>query len=465
MSLKSQFDALKTMHQLSPYPEVNRRIAVLNLLKKSLQTHAEDLVKAVFQDFSHRARMETLFLELFPAIKAINYCIKHSKSWMRKRRRKVSWLFAPAHAHQMPQPLGVVGIMVPWNYPLYLAIVPMAYALAAGNRVMVKMSELSPQTGRLLDGLIKEAGLSDYIDIVNGEVEVAKEFASLPFGHLLFTGSTAVGKQVMRAASDNLTPVTLELGGKSPAVISKTVNEAYFDRLLMGKLFNAGQTCIAPDYLMIPKGWESKLANFAKQFIQNRYPQLMSNQDYSAIISEDHKNRLLDLLEDAKRKGADVQMLGDLKPQSRKIPLALVFNVDPSMRIMQEELFGPILPVMTYGHFKEAIQWINRLPNPLALYYFGADKDEIEALKKQTLSGSLSINETIIHIAVDDLPFGGVGASGMGVYHGREGFDIFSQLKPVFVQSRFSPFSWFYPPYGKLMRLLLTRLGGLQLKE
>ena len=243
------------------------------------------------------------------------------KGWMKKRSRHVSWMFKPASAYLMPQPLGVVGIMVPWNYPVYLALVPAIYALAAGNRVLIKMSEYSSHTGMALKDLIKSIGAENYIQIVNGDVEVAKKFASLPFGHLIFTGSTAVGKAVMNAASQNLTPVTLELGGKSPAILSETMNPKYFNRLFMGKLFNAAQTCIAPDYLLIPNAWKEKVKNEFRHFIELHYPDLMNNEDYSSIICEAHKQRLLELLNDAKAKGAEVVQFGEFNPLSPRFPV------------------------------------------------------------------------------------------------------------------------------------------------
>jgi coniferyl-aldehyde dehydrogenase len=329
---------------------------------------------------------------------------------------------------------------------------------------MIKMSELSTNIGETLSKLIHSINLESEIAIINGDVSVSRKFSSLPFAHLLFTGSTQVGKLVMKAASENLTPVTLELGGKSPVVISKSMNKRYFKRLFMGKLFNAAQTCVAPDYLLIPKGWESKIEEELKRFIHKAYPELISNKHYSSIISAHHKQRLLDILEDARTKGARIVEFGELSTETSKLPLYLLFNVSKEMRVMQEEIFGPILPVLSYQTFQEAIDYINTEPNPLALYYFGEDKEEQQAIKTLTLSGAFTINDTIMHIAVDDLPFGGVGNSGMGHYHGQEGFNAFSKLKPIFVQRCISTVSWLYPPYGTLMRTFLSWIGGIKLK-
>lgn len=465
MDLKTQFETLQSQYQINPYPSLQERTKILRIIKEALQNEAYSLAEAINRDFTHRSEQETLFLELFPTIKAINFCLKKMKHWMKKRPRNVSWMFAPARAYLAPQPLGVVGNMVPWNYPVYLALVPAIYAIAAGNRVMIKMSELSPNTGQMLESLIHSLAIDHFIQVINGDVEVAKQFASLPFGHLMFTGSTAVGKSVMSAASKNLTPLTLELGGKSPAILSSSMNPKYFRRLFMGKLFNAAQTCVAPDYLLIPDGWQNKVEEEFNKFIHIHYPDLMNNEHYSSIISENHKQRLLELVQDAKSKGAHVVEFGELNGSNNKIPVFLLFGVTQDMRVMQEEIFGPIIPMLSYKSLTDAVEYINSKPNPLALYYFGENDAEQQLIETKTLSGALTINDTLMHIAIDDLPFGGVGQSGMGQYHGQEGFDTFSKLKPVFVQSRFSTLHWFYPPYGRLMNLFLAKIGGIKIKK
>jgi coniferyl-aldehyde dehydrogenase len=462
MELLNQFKQLQIEYETNSYPTLQERKRILLDLKKGLQSYAYVFVESVNKDFTQRSEVDTLFCDVFPTIKAINFCLAKIKYWMKNRKRDVSWQFMPAYAYLAPQPLGVVGIMVPWNYPIMLSLIPAVYAIAAGNRVMIKMSELSIHTGLVLQELIRTLGLSHYIDVINsGDVAVSKQFAELPFGHLMFTGSTKVGRQVMQAASLNLTPVTLELGGKSPVLITTSMNLNYFKRVFMGKMLNAAQTCIAPDYLLVPSGWSDRIENEFKKFIAVHYPDLMNSNSYSSIISKSHKQRLLNLLDDARDKGARVVAFGDLNEDDCKMPVYLLFNVTSDMRVMQEELFGPILPVLTYNTFTEAMAYINSMPNPLALYYFGEDKAEIKLLQTQTLSGALLINDTVIHVAVDDLPFGGVGASGMGHYHGREGFDAFSKLKPIMVQRRLSPMVLLYPPYGKLMRLVLSWFGGI----
>lgn len=465
MMLIHQFEQQKKQYTDNPYPSFLQRKEALLAIKELLQHQANAFAFAVNQDFSHRARQETLFLEISPSIKAVDYCLKHLKQWMAAKKRRVSWYLKPSTAKVIAQPLGVVGIIVPWNYPIYLAIVPIIYALAAGNQVMVKCSELTPATGQLLASLFSQSVLNQYVKIINGDASVAQQFSQLPFGHLLFTGSTATGKQVMANASTNLTPVTLELGGKSPVILSNTINESYLERLFMGKLFNAGQTCIAPDYLLIPKGQEARLEAVFKDFIAKHYPNLIHNDNYSSIISEHHKQRLEALLTDARDKGARIVAFGENNSIGRKLPVYLLFDVHQDMRVMQEEIFGPLLPVMAYDEFDQALAIINRNPTPLALYYFGHNQNEINQLTFQTLSGALTINDTIMHIAIDDLPFGGVGQSGMGHYHGHEGFLTFSKLKPVFVQKRFSPVRWFYPPYGRLIDTFLRYFSGIRLKN
>ena len=463
MNLLSIFENKKESFLKNSYPLIAERRDNLLALKRLLQTRASDLARVINADFSHRANAETLFLEVAPAIKAIEYCIANLCKWTKPRKRHIAWYLKPSKACLIAQPLGVIGVIAPWNYPIYLSIVPLVYALAAGNHVMIKMSELTPTTGLLLEQLINQhPALKEVITIINGGVDLAKEFAALPFGHLLFTGSSEIGKQVMATASQNLTPVTLELGGKSPALVSSSVEPAYLDRLFMGKLFNGGQTCVAPDYLLLPRGMEGRLENLFGKFLEKHYPDLINNDNYTSIISSHHKERLQDLLADAKSLGARVVEYGNEQNNNRKMPVYLLFDVKPDMAIMKEEIFGPLLPVSSYDTFQDALDVIVDKPNPLALYYFGNDDEEIRQLQRNTLSGALVINDTIMHLAADDLPFGGVGHSGMGHYHGQEGFDTFSKLKPVFIQRRFSPVTWLYPPYGLLLNLFLRYIAGIR---
>lgn len=462
--MEELFAKLEKSYQQQPYLSVKQRKDILHALAKLLNEHIAEISDAISNDFSYRSSDETLILEIVPCLSAIHYCLKHLNKWVKRRKRHLPWYFAGAKAYVFPQPLGVVGVMVPWNYPLFLAFGPAIYALSAGNRVMIKMSEQSTYLGETLNRLISASPLlTQHIAIINGDVEVAKQFSSLPFGHLLFTGSINVGKLVMQAASKNLTPVTLELGGKSPVIVSKTANPDLFERIFIGKLFNAGQTCLASDYLLIPQGWEEKIEASFRQFMQKRYPDVITNQDYTSIISSTSRSNLLALIDDAREKGGHILQFGEEEAQhNNKMPVYLILNANQDMEVMKKEIFGPILPVLTYKTIDDVTAVIHSMSKPLALYYFGEDKQEKKLMLEGILSGATTINDTLTHVAVDDLPFGGVQYSGMGEYHGREGFDRFSKLKAVFEQSRFSFISMIYPPYSKFGKGLLRYIAGIK---
>jgi aldehyde dehydrogenase (NAD+)/coniferyl-aldehyde dehydrogenase len=369
--------------------------------------------------------------------------------------------FLPGRARVLHQPLGVVGVIVPWNYPLYLAVGPLVAALAAGNRVMVKMSEYTPATSDLFARLVAKHFAADEVAVVQGDVGVAQAFARLPFGHLLFTGSTKVGYSVMRAAAENLTPVTLELGGKSPAILGPDYPlEKFVERVMVGKTMNAGQTCIAPDYVLVPAGQAREFIAAARKVVDACYPDILRTPDYSSIVGERHYRRLLGLIEDARGHGAEVVPLASAEPDAatRRIPPVALLNVGADMQAMQEEIFGPILPVVGYRDLDEAIRYVNARPNPLALYYFDHDRGRIDHVLERTLSGGVTINDTLLHIAQDSLPFGGVGESGKGHYHGFEGFETFSKKKAVFFQSRVNGMGLFKPPYGKVFERMVNFL-------
>jgi len=376
---------------------------------------------------------------------------------MRPQRAGVSIWFQPGRARIVKQPLGVVGVIAPWNYPVLLAVAPLVSALAAGNRVMIKMSELTPRTGELLARLMRGAFSDDRVTVFNGGVDLARAFAALPFDHLLFTGSTAVGRQVMAAAAPNLTPVTLELGGKSPALVAPGYPpDAAARRIMWGKCLNAGQTCIAPDYVLLPESAESAFVAAARDEVRRLYPSGAASADYSAIVSDAHYRRLTAWAEEARQQGANLIPLGDgLSDVSRKMPPVILTHVEDGMRVMQEEIFGPLLPVRTYAHFDEALAYITARPRPLAFYYFDEDRARTRRVLERTVAGGVTVNDTILHIGQVHLPFGGVGASGMGVYHGEAGFTTFSKRTGVFVQSRWSVLGAAKPPYGRLAERLL----------
>lgn len=452
-----------SQHQASRQQNIFTLEQRQQFLKKLLQVvlkYRHALAEAIAADFGHRSANETDILELVPALENIRYTLKKLPKWVAPQKRETSILFMGTRTQLIPQPRGVIGIIVPWNYPIYLALGPLIGALAAGNRAMIKMSEYTPKTGELLQQILSEIFPTEIVSVINGGVDIAKAFSKLAFDHLLFTGSTQIGKQIMQAASENLTPVTLELGGKSPAIIGPDAHwKSAVERIMMGKLLNAGQTCVAPDYVLLPTGKESQFVEIAKQIVNHHYPDLLNNPDYTHIINQSQWERLRNYLREAEEQGANVIPLAtSLKTNSqlqRKIPPTLILNPASHLQLMQHEIFGPILPVISYQSLDEAINYVNSRSIPLALYYFGKNNDLIQSVIQKTRAGGVSINDTLLHVAQDDLPFGGVGASGMGQYHGYEGFMTFSHLKPIFYQSRYSTFSWLYPPYKKLIKLAM----------
>ncbi|WP_313950907.1 coniferyl aldehyde dehydrogenase [Accumulibacter sp.] len=457
-SLAACFARLQNAARSDPNPDWVVRDRRLLALERLLLDNAQSLAAAVREDFGHRSAAETRLLELFPSHQAIRHARRHLRRWMRPQARSVSWWFQPGRAEVRYQPLGAVGIMVPWNYPIFLAAAPLAAALAAGNRVMVKMSDMAPNTALLFADLVAKNFADDELSVVEGDASVAQEFSRLPFDHLLFTGSTAVGHHVMRAAADNLTPVTLELGGKSPAIIGPGLEStSHFahavERIVIGKCMNAGQTCIAPDYVLLPAGQEEAFIDRARSVVAACYPDIAHTADYSTIIDQRHYARLCAHVEQARASGARIVELAPgavADPATRRLPPLVLLGVGDDQRVMQEEIFGPLLPIRPYRNLDEAIAFVNRRPRPLALYYFDRDQTQIDRVLNETVSGGVTINDTILHIAQDDLPFGGVGPSGMGCYHGCDGFQTFSARKGVFRQSRWSGIALFKPPYGTL---------------
>jgi acyl-CoA reductase-like NAD-dependent aldehyde dehydrogenase len=461
--LAQRFDAQRAAFARAPYPDAATRERHLAALERLLRDNATAIADAVSRDFGHRSAHETQLLELFPSLEAVRHARRHLRKWMRPKRRATSLWFLPGRAQVIAQPLGVVGIIVPWNYPVYLAIGPLVAALAAGNRALVKMSELVPATGALLAELVRAAFDPDEVAIVTGDADVGRAFAALPFDHLLFTGSTGVGRAVMRAAAENLTPVTLELGGKSPAIVGPDYPiEAAAERILVGKLMNAGQTCIAPDYTLVPAARLREFVDAARRVVAACYPDPLRSPDYSSIIDARHFARLTGYVDEARGQGAEVLMLGPtgVAPDAgtRRIPPTLLVGAPDSCRVMREEIFGPILPVIAYASFDDALAYVNARPRPLALYCFDRDASRIRRVLTETVAGGVTINDTILHIAQDDLPFGGVGPSGMGQYHGYDGFLAFSKQKGVFRQARVNAMTLFKPPYGKTFERLVDFL-------
>nr|WP_218176336.1 coniferyl aldehyde dehydrogenase [Pseudomonas putida] len=444
----------------NPMPPLAQRRQWLKSLREAVLADQQRLIEAIDTDFSGRSADETLLAELLPSVQGIRHAERQLKRWMRPARRTVGLAFQPASARVLYQPLGVVGIIVPWNYPLFLAIGPLTCALAAGNRVMLKLSEATPASALALKTLLERVFPHELVSVVLGEVEVGQAFARLPFDHLLFTGATSVGRQVMLAAAQNLTPVTLELGGKSPAIVSSSVPlDSAAERIAFGKTLNAGQTCVAPDYVLVPRERLNAFSDACRRAVHRLYPRIADNPDYSAIINPRQLQRLQHLLDDARSKGAQIiDLYPDEPRQGRRLPPQLLLEVNDSMQVMQDEIFGPLLPVVPYDSLDGALAYINERPRPLALYYFGYDRAEQEYVVQHSHSGGVCLNDTLLHVAQDDLPFGGIGPSGMGHYHGHDGFLTFSKAKAVLAKQRLNAARLIYPPYGKALQRLVYKL-------
>jgi coniferyl-aldehyde dehydrogenase len=443
-------------HLRAPYPSLEERRARLRAIERVLLDDRDAIAAAIHQDFGHRCTEESLMLELFTCVDGIRHAIRKLPRWMRPERRAVSLLFATGRNRLVPQPKGVVGIVSPWNYPLFLTVSPLTSALAAGNRAMIKMASHSQTLCRLLHEKLGAVLPEEVVAILPGVP--AREFSTLPFDHLLFTGSADAGRTVMRDAAENLTPVTLELGGKSPTIVCDDfdVDEAA-SRILYAKLVNAGQTCLAPDYVFVPESARERFVAAARRIVPTRYPDIKDS-SYTSIIDEKSYRRLRQWLEDAEAKGATVIPLvpgAAFDDDLRKIPPHLVLDATEDMAVLREEIFGPLLPVKTYRDLDEVIAYVNGKDRPLGFYVFTNDRAREEKLLQATLSGGVTINNCMLHVAQHDLPFGGVGPSGMGHYHGREGFVELSKMRPVFTSPRFSLLPMLYPPYKPRHRRLI----------
>ena len=446
-------------------PTLADRKARLKRLRAAVLAHRREVAEAVSADFGHRSHHETDLMEIVGAIQTIDYLIRNLRRFMKPERRHVGLFYRTGRAYVEYQPKGVIGVMAPWNYPFSLTIIPLATALAAGNRAMLNPSELTPRTSEAIRRMLEEIFPPEEVAVVLGGPEIGAAFSGLPFDHLLFTGSTPVGRKVMKAASDNLVPLTLELGGKSPVIVERGhVNDRTMASIVFGKLSNSGQTCVAPDYAMLH---EDDLDMFVSQFgasVARSYPSGPTSRDYTSIVSDRHYDRLGSLIEDARAKGARVIETG-IQPKraterARTLAPTLIVGAGDDAAIMQEEIFGPILPVRTYRTIDDVINYVNARPRPLALYYFGAQDADCERLLARTTSGNVGINNTMIHVAQDDLPFGGIGPSGMGAYHGIEGFRAMSHAKGVFVQGRWGLPRLLGAPFGRLADFATRMLLG-----
>ena len=440
-------------------PDYDRRMQALGALRDGVRARQEDLVRAVSDDFGGRAREETLLLELFPLYDQIRHARRHLAGWMRRRTVASTWFLKPSRAFYQYQPIGVVGVMGAWNYQLLLTLGPLVDALAAGNHVMLKPSEVTPRSAEMIARIVAETFPAEYVGCVTGDVEVARAFSQLPFDHLFFTGSGHVGQLVMQAASANFTPVTLELGGKCPAIVHETypVKRAA-ERIMAAKLYNAGQTCVAPDYVLLPAGKEAAFEQEARRLVSAMFPGFAANQDYTRIVNQRHVERLRAMIADAAAKGGRIVEFMPAseraRPGDRLVPPTLILSATAGMQVMQEEIFGPILPVVSCDTLADAIAFVNARPRPLALYYFDEDRGRQDAVLARTLSGGVTVNDCLVHLGQLNLPFGGVGASGMGQYHGFDGFVTFSKKRGVMIQRRWAATSLFRPPWRRRQRII-----------
>ena len=444
-------------HQMRPEPLALRKDRIQRAMKL-LTDHADDLCKVMAADFGNRSPHQSMITDIAGTVNFGKYCLKHMDKWSRPEKRHVQFPLGllGAKAEVRYEPKGVVGILSPWNFPVNLSFGPLMQIFAAGNRAMIKPSEFTEKTSLLTKELVEEYFTPDECAVFTGGPEVAAAFSELPFDHLIFTGSTATGRKVMESVAKNLVPVTLELGGKSPVFLGESADFAKAgERVALGKMLNAGQICLAPDYLYVPESKQDEAIHGVWQGTANMYPTLLDNEDYASVVTDRHFDRLQELVADARDKGAEVIEVNPgnedfSNTNARKMPLTILKNVNDDMRAMQEEIFGPVLPVKTYRHIDEAIDYVNDHDRPLGLYFFGQDSDEREKVLSRTISGGVTVNDVIFHVSMEDLPFGGVGPSGMGSYHGVEGFREFSHARSIYTQPKIdvAKLGGLKPPYG-----------------
>ena len=447
---------------LAQRPDRAQRMADLDRLAAAIKAKREAILEAINADFGRRAAVETLAADVMVTLEEIKHVRKHLRSWMKPKRAPINALFLPARGEIRYLPLGVVGIVAPWNYPFQLAIIPLVDAIAAGNHVMLKPSEFTPRTSALIRELCAAVFPAERVAVVEGDAQVGAAFTALPFDHLLFTGSTAVGRKVMAAAAPHLTPVTLELGGKSPALIAPDFDIHHAaERIATGKLFNAGQTCVAPDYVLVPEARKDEFVNAYLAAVAKRHPQLAGNADVTCVINPKQAGRLREWLDDAKQRGVPIRQHA---PDDGKqapgeiIPPTVLIDPPDEARVMQEEIFGPLLPVKGYRTHDDAIAYILGRDRPLAFYPFDRDRARLERTLDTVVAGSVCVNDTLIQFGQHELPIGGVGASGMGHYHGHQGFLTFSKAMPVLHQARLNGMGLFDPPYSTLIKRVLDFL-------
>lgn len=460
-SLPEQLIRLRQACQANPMPSQAQRRTWLLGLKGALLAQRQALCDALALDYGQRSGYDSLIADILPCVMQIDYSLRRLKGWMRPERRHAGLLLAPARVEVHYQPLGVVGIMVPWNFPVMLSLGPLITALAAGNRAMIKLSEFTPHTNAVLRTLLETVFDDDEVVVIEGDAGLAAAFSTLPFDHLLFTGSTAVGRMVMAAAAPQLTPLTLELGGKSPCLIAPDMPLALaVERMIFGKSLNAGQICVAPDYVLLPRGQEQAFIEAYQAHFRRLYPKGLDSPDYGSIINAVQYERLTAWLDEASQAGAQVHPCATPARDDgahRLVP-HLLTEVPGHCQVMQQEIFGPLLPLVPYDDIDEAIAYVAARPRPLALYLMSLDETLQRRLIRETHAGGMAINESLFQAAADDAPFGGLGPSGMGHYHGREGFLTFSKAKTVLRRGRFSTGSLIHPPYRRWYQRLMMAL-------
>ena len=452
-AMRATFERMRVASRRDSYPTQAVRTERLVRLAKMTRRHAQDIIDAISSDFGVRSAHETLIADLLAVDESIRYAKRHLRKWMSPKRVPTDIKYRPGYNRLIPQPIGVIGVVAPWNYPYQLSMLPAVAALAAGNRVMIKPSEVTPRTAELMKRIVAETFGDDEVAVFPGDAATGKAFVELPFDHLFFTGSAAVGRMVAQAAAKNLTPVTLELGGKSPVIIDADCDFAkIMPMVAIGKLFNAGQTCIAPDYALVPRARVDEFAAVMQRAVARLFPTLAGNRDYSSIVSDHHYARLTALVDDARSSGGkviEINPAGEtLDPTTRKIAPTLVVGASEAAAIMREEIFGPLLPLVGYDGIDDAIRYVNERPRPLALYWFGNSDSNRDRVLHGTLAGGVTVNGCLTHFAQESQPFGGVGESGFGTYHGEYGFRTFSKEKPVYYQSRIGLLPMLLPPYG-----------------
>jgi coniferyl-aldehyde dehydrogenase len=459
--LQRLLDNQKQAHLRDGTPSAKTRADRLSRAIELLLTNNVSLQKSMCEDFGHRCRPLSELVDVAIPVNALRHARKHLKSWMKPSRRGLEFPLGlvGARGRVEYQPKGAIGIIAPWNFPVNLCFSPLAGVLAAGNRAMIKPSEFTPATSELIVQLVGKYFDADEVHVVTGGADVGAEFSALPFDHLVFTGSTVVGRQVMRAAADNLVPVTLELGGKSPVIVGESANIAKAaTRIMHGKVLNCGQICIAPDYVLLPEAAKHEFVSQAAAALANMFPiGLLHNHDYTSVLGQRHYDRLQAHIDDARLKGAEIISLNpnkeDFSNQSfHKMPPTLIVGAKDNMTVMQEEVFGPVLPIRLVENTSAAIDYVNSNSRPLALYFFGTSSEEEQQVLQNTVAGGVTVNDIIMHISQETLPFGGIGPSGMGRYHGHDGFLEFSHHKSVFKQMPVDALSFLRPPYGRIFK-------------